>query len=61
MIGMARIAELIHILRRTLIELEETDHPDTDTVRDLKCSIRRSIAEMETWQDCETGEKSKPK
>jgi hypothetical protein len=39
-------AELIHILRRTLIDLEQSEHPDSDTLRELKNSILRSIAEM---------------
>jgi hypothetical protein len=43
-------ADLIVILRRTLIELEQYEHPDS-TVRQLKCSILRSIAEIETWDD----------
>jgi hypothetical protein len=52
---MARIAEMIHILRRTLIDLEELEHPDDPTVQELKRSILRSIAQMETWRDSEPG------
>jgi hypothetical protein len=46
-----RTSDLIHILRRTLIELEQAEHPDNKAVQELKRSILRSIAEMETWDD----------
>jgi hypothetical protein len=46
----APTADLIHILRRTLIELEQYECPDS-MVQELKRSILRSIAEMETWDD----------
>jgi len=51
---MARVADLIHILRRTLIELEQTEYAeyaDSETLAELKRSILTSIAEMETWKD----------
>ena len=45
---MARTAELIHILRNTLIELEQAEHLDADSL-EVKSSILRSIAEIENW------------
>ena len=48
---MAPTADLIHILRRTLIDLEQSEHADSQTVQELKRSILRSIAELETWTE----------
>jgi len=38
-------------MRRALVELEQSGHPDSERVLELKRSLLRSIAEIETWQD----------
>jgi len=42
----ARTSELIHILRRTLIEIERLEHLSSPAMQELKRSILGSIAEL---------------
>jgi hypothetical protein len=35
------------------VELEQSEYPNSKAVQELKRSILRSMAEMETWKDSE--------